>query len=272
MILINGVQQEHIEASDRGLHYGDGLFETLAIVNGRPQLWQAHMERLLEGCHRLGIPLPDPGQLDVEAEKVCAGSERGVLKLIITRGSGGRGYCPPSEARPSRLMFRYPWPAHADDEAAITLRLCQTPLSCNPRLAGIKHLNRLEQVLARQEWDDESIDEGLMCDPSGQLVEGTMSNLFAVRDGEVITPDLNECGVAGVMRREVLALAEELSLPLRVSRLSVGELEAADEAFITNSIIGIRAVSRFGLVQYSDNPVTRRLQTALRERLEREDA
>ncbi|MCW8829716.1 MAG: aminodeoxychorismate lyase [Gammaproteobacteria bacterium] len=272
MILVNGVEQEQIEVTDRGLHYGDGLFETIAIVNGRPQLWQAHMERLLEGCHRLGIPLPDVAQLAAEAAAVCVGSGRAVLKIIITRGSGGRGYLPPADAQPSRLLFCYPWPAHADDAAPITLRLCRTPLSCNPALAGIKHLNRLEQVLARQEWDEASIGEGLMCDPSGHLIEGTMSNLFVVRAGELLTPDLSECGVAGVMRRQVLALADALLLSVRVTRLAVAEVEAADEVFITNSVLGIRPVSRFETVQYHDNPLTRRLQSALRERLEREYA
>lgn len=274
MILINGVQQESIEAVDRGLHYGDGLFETIAVTGGKPQLWQPHMQRLQEGCRRLGLPSPDMVQLQRESEQLCRGVDKAILKLIITRGSGGRGYRPPVPAHPNRLMFRYPWPEHADEKTGIVVRLCHTPVSCNTALAGIKHLNRLEQVLARQEWDDESIVEGLMEDGRGNLIEGTMSNLFAVRGGMLLTPDLSECGVAGVMRAKVLELAEALSLAYQVSKLPIAELPQMDELFITNSIIGIRPVSRCDAIDYDidNNPYTRRLQSALYQRLGSEHA
>lgn len=265
MILINGVAQSSIEAVDRGLHYGDGLFETIAVTKGKPQLWQTHMDRLLEGCRRLEIPPPDLGQLRQEVDQLCCGEDKAVLKLIITRGSGGRGYRPPVPAHPNRLLFRYPWPEHADEKAGIVVRLCATPVSCNPALAGIKHLNRLEQVLARQEWDDDSVGEGLMSDGRGNVIEGTMSNLFAVRDGVLLTPDLGECGIAGVMRAQVLKLAEALSQPYQIIKLPAAELAQMDELFITNSIIGIRPVSCCDVTEYDNenNSCTRRLQSAL---------
>lgn len=269
MILINGEAAESIEASDRGLHYGDGVFETIAIRDGKPQLWQPHMERLLVGCNRLGIPVPDIKQLAAECSRLCEDVDSAVLKLIITRGSGGRGYRPPLPAQPNRILLRYPWPDHGAAATGIALRLCQTPVSCNRALAGIKHLNRLDQVMARSEWGDETFHEGVMADSQGYLIEGTMSNLFAVKAGVLLTPDLAECGVAGVMRHQVLALAEQMQLPCEFSRITAEELQQMDEVFVTNSIIGLWPVLRFESVSYGDNPITLRLQGGLRTLLER---
>lgn len=259
MILVNGEASDCLDATDRGLHYGDGVFETIAIRHGVPQLWQWHMERLAEGCRRLAIPPPDETQLAAECTRLCGAEERAVLKVIITRGSGGRGYRPPTDAKPTRLLARYPWPDYPDVGEGVRLRLCATPLGCNAALAGIKHLNRLEQVLARSEWDDTSIHEGLMCDTQGYLIEGTMSNLFAVRGGVLYTPDLSGCGVAGVMRREVLRLAGELQIAVEFRRITPGELQEMDEVFMTNSIIGIWPVRRFDSAEYGANPLTCRL-------------
>lgn len=268
MILVNGAQQQSLPATDRGLHYGDGLFETIAVIHGMPQLWEQHMQRLQNGCDRLGITPPDKTLLQAESAQLCADSERAVLKIIITRGSGGRGYRPPEAQQPNRIVIRYPWPEHVDSNDGLKLRLCKTTLGCNPALAGIKHLNRLEQVIARAEWQDESIAEGLMCDTKGNIIEGTMSNLFCVRDAVLITPDISQCGVAGVMRAQVLALAEQLHLDACVTSVTRSELEVMDEVFITNSILGIRQVAAFENVNYGDNPVTRRLQQALYASLE----
>lgn len=269
MILINGEQKQAIDATDRGLQYGDGLFETIAIRRGEPELWQQHIERLFAGCRRLAIPLPDAAQLFAEASVLCEGVEQGVMKLVVTRGSGGRGYRPPSVVSPNRIFYLHPWPEHADDTTPIHLRLCQTPLSCNPVLAGIKHLNRLEQVLARSEWDDERFAEGVMTDGNGHLIEGTMSNLFVVRAGELLTPSLARCGVEGVMRQYVIELADAMGLDCRQAMLPLGVMERVEECFITNSIIGIRAVAQFEKKGFDDNPITRHLQLALNESLER---
>lgn len=268
MILLNGQPQQSLPSTDRALHYGDGLFETIAVRNGRPQLWERHLQRLARGCERLGIEMPDARLLAAEAALLCNGTQRAVIKLVITRGSGGRGYRPPRESQPNRLLFRHPWPQHALADEAVTLRLCRTPLGRNPSLAGIKHLNRLEQVLARSEWDDEAIAEGLMCDCEGNLIEGTMSNLFCVRDGVLLTPDLSQCGVEGVMREYVLQLADELQIGYELVTLPVEELATMSELFITNSIIGVRAVAACEGVRYGDNPLTRRLQNALRDAVE----
>lgn len=263
MILINGEPSDLIAATDRGLHYGDGVFETIAVRNGRPQFWPAHMERLLDGCARLAIPVPDVTRLAAETAALCEGSERAVLKILITRGSGGRGYRLPESPQPQRILMRYPWPEHTIPDAGITLRRCTTPLGCNPALAGIKHLNRLEQVLARSEWSDEAIHEGVMCDTEGYVVEGTMSNLFAVRDGVLLTPDLANCGVAGIMRQQILALAGQLSIPCEFERFKFDVLQTMDEIFVTNSIIGIWSVARLDERVFPRGEVTRQLIEAL---------
>ncbi len=267
-IMINGEMTELLSATDRGLHYGDGLFETLAVINGRPRFWLAHMARLQRGCEVLGLPMPDPQQLHEEALSLCGGEERAVLKLVITRGSGGRGYRPPQEPSPQRLLFSYPWPDYPELANGIQLRVCQTPLACNPALAGIKHLNRLEQVLARAEWDDVAIHEGLMCDLDGRVKEGTMSNLFWVEEGRIFTPDLSHCGVAGVMRAEVMAMARDLGIRVDTAEIHPEELLQVDEIFMTNSIIGIWPVGHFSGRDFMPGKLTQGLQSVLQARLE----
>lgn len=262
--LINGVSATHISVSDRGLHYGDGLFETLAVNAGTALLWDAHLQRLLAGCERLGIPAPDTALLENEAAQLCAGQARAVLKIIVTRGPAGRGYAPPRHATPTRILSRTAWPDHpaAHAQQGVAVDWCRTPLARNPRLAGIKHLNRLEQVLARAEGPS-TLAEGLMCDTEGYAIEGTMSNVFIVRHGTLITPDLSQSGVAGVLRAQVLAAAREHGVECREAWLRPAEVEAAEEVFLTNSIIGLWPVTRLGERTYPLGKITQTLQHAL---------
>jgi 4-amino-4-deoxychorismate lyase len=259
---INGVAADCIDVSDRGLLYGDGLFETMAVRNGRVTSWPRHMARLLAGCERLGIPAVDTVQLAQESAGLLAGAVRGVLKIIVTRGSGGRGYRVPEAVAPRRILQLHPWPDFPSTagEAGVAVRLCTMRLSHNPRLAGIKHLNRLEQVLARQEWDDPRIPEGLMMDVDEHLVEGTMSNLFLVREEMLLTPDLRRCGVAGIMRSIVLDLAERLALSARIQPLDITDLQAADEVFLCNSLFGIWPVSAVDGRRYRRGAITTSMQ------------
>ncbi len=265
MMLIDGQEGELISAGDRGLHYGDGLFETIAVRDGRPSLWTEHMLRLHEGCLRLGIPMPVEETLLAEALRVCAGAARAVLKIIITRGSAGRGYRPAVDAMPRRIIALYPWPDYPLGwwEDGVEVRLCDTRLGSNARLAGIKHLNRLEQVLARAEWTEPDIAEGLMLDREQQVIEGTMTNLFLVHDGWLLTPALDECGVAGVMRARVLMLAEQLGIGCEITRLHLSDIYRAQEAFLCNSVVGIWPIHRFQEHQIKVGDVTRRLMQAL---------
>lgn len=260
--LVNGVAVDCVDAGDRGLLYGDGLFETMAVSNGRVSRWPRHMSRLLAGCERLGIPQVDTVELSHEADMLLAGAERAVLKIIVTRGSGGRGYCTPENAVPRRILQLHPWPDYppAAREAGVAVRMCSTRLCHNPLLAGIKHLNRLEQVLARREWDDPLIAEGVLRDVEGRLVEGTMSNLFLVRQQVLLTPDLQRCGVAGIMRSAILDQAERLSLAAEIGALYVSDLLAADEVFLCNSLIGIWPVIAIDGRPYRKGAITTRLQ------------
>ena len=259
---VNGEPVGMIPISDRGLLYGDGVFETIAIKSGHPQHWQRHMKRLQAGCTRLGIQPFEDALLAAEAESITNGVDKGVLKLIVTRGSGGRGYRVAETTACTRIMQLHPWPEYpaANAQQGVKIRLCKTRLGHNPDLAGIKHLNRLEQVLARQEWDDDAIGEGLLMDADGNLVEGTMSNVFIVSDGVLMTPDLSRCGVAGIMRTIILELAEQQGLDTRITLISQQALVQADEMFLCNSLIGIWPVIVMGESIYRKGNVTLQLQ------------
>jgi len=251
--LINGEPSDCIAASDRAVQYGDGLFETIAVKSGECEHWYEHMARLTEGCQRLNIPAPDAQQLLVDSQKLCAKHQQAVLKIIITRGSGGRGYGAPDDVKPTRIVSIHPWPEYPESnfEQGIQLHLCTTQLSKQPALAGIKHLNRLEQVLARNEWHDPHISEGLMCDEHGNVVEGTMSNVFAVINGELITPKIIDCGVAGIMRKHIISQAILHNITIHEQTIKLDDLYAADELFVCNSIIGIWPVRKLNDVEYN---------------------
>jgi 4-amino-4-deoxychorismate lyase len=238
--LVDGLSGSTLPVADRGLQYGDGLFETIAVLDGRPCLWDRHLARLREGCERLGLPAPDPDVLVAEAQSLAAGCARAVLKVIVTRGDGGRGYRPPIPAQPRRILQLGQWPAYPDAwrTEGVRVRWCATRLGHQPRLAGLKHLNRLEQVLARAEWDDAAVPEGLMLDLDGDVVSGTQSNLFVLRRGTVITPPLDRCGIAGVARAVALETLRTAGLAVRVARLARDEVSGADALFLTSALIG----------------------------------
>jgi 4-amino-4-deoxychorismate lyase len=262
--LVNGVEASAISVDDRGLQYGDGLFETMAALNGRVRHFERHMERLAEGGRRLGMTVPDPAVIDAECERALVGLGAGSVKLMVTRGPGPRSYRPPAEPSITRIIVSSAPKPRNDPDDGIVVRLCDTPLGLNPRLAGIKHLNRLEQVLACAEWNDPAIAEGLMSAVDGRIVCATAANVFLVRDGRLLTPDIRDCGVAGVMRGLVLEAARELSLPAEVVDLRAADLDGADEVFLNNAITGVRAVGEvLGLRRYSaPGPVTRVLLEA----------
>jgi 4-amino-4-deoxychorismate lyase len=265
---INDVPAHLVEVTDRGLAYGDGLFETIAVDQGSPRLLELHLDRLLAGAGRLGLPAPDRIWLADTARSRVTGQGNAVLKLLLTRGPAGRGYAPPRTATPTLAMGLLPRelapPAHYRD--GITAGLSGVPASLSPALAGLKTLGRLEQVLAAAERQAAGFAESLMCDPDGRLVSGTMSNLFLVRAGMLLTPLLDRSGVHGVMRRLVLELAPGLGLEVREQRLPAAVLEEADEIFVCNALIGLWPVSAIGRWRRTPGPVTRRIAAALAAR------
>jgi 4-amino-4-deoxychorismate lyase len=257
-VLVNGVATDQISAIDRGLCYGDGLFETLRLVHAQAPLWSRHMQRLAEGCARLRIPAPDPAQLWREVLQVSDGMSQAAVRITVTRGVGERGYALPASPRPVRVVSAFAAPDVAADvyPQGLRLRLCDLRLAEQPLLAGIKHLNRLEQVLARAEWNDPAIADGVLRDSHDRVISATMANLFAVIDGVMQTPALDHCGVAGVARAEVLAVCPQA----RVAELSVDRLSTASEIFLSSSVRGILPVRSLAAWCYQPGAVTRQLQ------------
>lgn len=254
---------------DRGLAYGDGLFETLAVKAGQPLLLDLHMQRLAQGCSRLAI-VADHSLIRSELLAYAQAMGEGVLKLIVTRGDSLRGYSAAPEALPRRILQASPPAAYPEANALEGIQLfdCATRLAEQPLLAGLKHLNRLEQVLARAEWQDPAYAEGLMRDTSGRVIEGVFSNLFLVCDGSLYTADLQRCGVAGVMRAALLIEAERQSIACHVTDISFEQLRQADELFLCNSVYGIWPVRAFAELSWPVGPLTRKLQGIARTLLD----
>lgn len=271
-IVVGGEIVGRIAGDDRGLAYGDGVFETVRIHAGRAVWWDAHWRRLALGAQRLAIPLPDEIALRRDVDAQSATIDDGVLKLLLTRGAGGRGYAPPAEPRPMLVISTHPLPAPMPADG-IALRWCETRLAIQPALAGIKHCNRLEQVLARAEWNrpdgaDLDADEGLMCDSEGFVVCATAANLFALRGGRWRTPPVDRCGIAGVCRGWLLANGDTLAQPVLAQsaleqRLTVAEVETADALFLCNAVRGILPVARLGARRWHDHAATRALMARL---------
>lgn len=240
-LLVNGDPLGQVSAADRGLHYGDGLFETIACRNGRARRVALHLGRLGRGCDRLGITPPPAAALQEEIARLARGEAACLLKLIVTRGvARGRGYRPAGDETATRILARYPWPAapgrgwHA---GLSTVRLGE-----NARLAGIKHLNRLEQVLAQRERP-EALDEVLMLAGHDEVISGSMSNLFIVEGERLVTPPIERCGVEGVMRSVVLETAARAGWRASVEPVSLMRLRAARTAFLTNARLGVQPLA-----------------------------
>lgn len=240
MMLINGLPETRVAASDRGLAFGDGIFRTLELRHGSPRLWRWQYARLTADAAALDLPLPAEDLLLAELRSAAAAEARAVAKITLTRGSGPRGYAMTPDAQATRIVSADAWAGYPASlvRDGVALTVCQLRLALQPRLAGIKHLNRLENVLARSEWCDPSIRDGLMLDSEGFVVEGTMSNLFVLRDGQLLTPPIDRCGVAGAVRAWVMSQE-----PVTEVRLTLDEVRAADEVFVCNSLAGIWPVA-----------------------------
>ena len=269
-IWVDGVPAAELPVGDRGLAYGDGLFETLWVEAGQIRLFERHMQRLQEGCQRLGIPDNLPLWRS-ELLRFAAQLQQGVCKLVLTRGLGQRGYAPPKPCHPRRILMASPRPDYplTHQSEGVAIFPCRTRLAEQPALAGLKHLNRLEQVLARSEWTDSAYAEGLMRDTSGRVIEGVFSNLFLVRHGCLMTAGLQRCGVAGVMRAEILDQAQQLGWLVRIADLSYTDLLTADEVFMCNSLYGVWPVRHLHPVTWSVGPMTQQLQRHLHMHWER---
>jgi len=248
MILVNGAVSDTLGAADRGLAYGDGVFRTLAIRGGRPQSWTRHYHKLAWDCDAVSIPCPAEEVLRDELARLAAHEPGCAAKIIVTRGAGRRGYAPPSEVQPTRIVMSSALPRHPAEfvQSGVKVHLCSLRLGFQPALAGVKHLNRLENVLARAEWSDPDIAEGLLFDGEGNVIGGTMSNLFIVERDGLATPDLSRCGVAGVTRDRVIEAAASHRITCRVEQFGLGRVLQAQEVLLVNSLIGAWQVRALG--------------------------
>ena len=264
--LVNGVAGADVHPFDRGLTYGDGLFETIAVRNGECRFFGAHYARLVVSCRRLHLPVPDQDSLLNGAREIVADDPDGTLKIIVTRGPGERGYRLPADPHPTCILGYTPEAPASVPASGIRARLCATRISANPVLAGMKTLNRLEQVLARAEWDDPDVSEGIMLNERDELVCGTMSNLFLVARNQLWTPVLDESGVHGVMRSQIMDLAEDLGIGCNEQRMGTGLLDEADDVFLTNARVGIWPVAELDGRRYARSELTLQLRRGMADR------
>lgn len=255
-IFIGETQVDAAPADDRGLAYGDGVFETMRVHAGELPLWSRHRERLMLGAQRLGLILPPIDVVESHIGDAIAGVDAGVLKLLVTRGSGGRGYAPPIAPVPMWMLALHPLPS--TPSSGLRVRWCQTHLAVQPALAGIKHCNRLEQVLARAECEQADCEEGLMRDMAGDVVCATAANLLVWCEGRWVTPPVEACGVAGVCRGWLL----EQGL-VHVGNIAMHQVETADALALCNAVRGILPVSSLGVIEYHQHPAVAALQTQL---------
>lgn len=257
LILRAGQVQPALDLADRALAYGDGLFETLLVHAGEPVWWAQHWQRLQRGAAALVMDLPDEAVLREACRKLLEQAPaRCVLKIIVSRGSGGRGYRPPRAAEPVAILSRHPAP---DAVGPVRLRWCKLRWAAQPRLAGIKHLNRLEQVLARAEWTDPAIFDGLVLDAQDHVVSATSANVFALVQGRWCTPAVHGSGIAGLLRAWVLENVEGAV----EADLTVTDLESAQAVFLCNAVRGILPVRQLGERVWPAHPAIAALSQAL---------
>lgn len=258
--LVNGEISGFVEAGNRGLNYGDGLFDTLLVKSGQPLWWQAHMDRLSIGCERLGLKMPQQAMLLREVKTASAGSATVVIKIVLTRRGQARGYAYDGEAECDRIISSHHLPAGLEEAMLHGRRahICELRLAIQPALGGIKHLNRLEQVLASAEIGKYDVSEGILLDQEDNVISSISANIFIVMKQQLLTPRLDRCGVRGVVRSQILAAFKPRC---EQRRIQPDFLREAHEVFICNSVRGIVPITRIGSWEYPIGPVTREMQS-----------
>lgn len=262
MLLFNGEKTVGPWIATRALHYGDGVFRTGLVLDGVLIDRERHLGKLTADAERLDLEVSS--DLAGEIDRACATTSEGVLKIMLSRSDSGHGYRPVGKAC-DRILRIGPMPDQSRGlwDQGIDLGWSKVLLGIQPRLAGIKHLNRLEQVLASRECPVDR-HEVILCDAEGRVTSGTRTNLFFVIDGILVTPDVSMAGVAGMMRDKVVALARSTEAGCEIGLISPDEIRHASESFVTNSLVGIWPVRRIGSLELdSPGPVTRGLSERL---------
>ena len=262
--LVNGEISTLVSNTNRGLNFGDGLFEVLVVQNGRPRRWQGHMDRLGIGCQRLGLTMPPQSILLREVQTVSAGLVTAVVKIIVCRGGASREYMPPKDQECVRIVSadRYPDGIAKLARKGVKTRICGLRLAIQPALGGMKHLNRLEQVMASAELREHGVKEGILLDRQEHVTCAVGANIFLVAEDRLLTPRLDLCGVRGVVRGQILA---SFGARCEQRRVTLDMLQEADEVFICNTVKGIVPVTAIDELEFEIGPVTRELQTWLTE-------
>jgi len=258
--LVNGEISSFVSAGNRGLNYGDGLFETLLIKNGQPIWWQAHMDRLGICCKRLGLNMPPQAKLLREVKTATAGLSSAVVKIVLTRQGQARGYGFDAESDCDRIISAHAIPDNLEEPVlqGRRARICDLRLAVQPALGGIKHLNRLEQVLATAEDYQEGVTEGILLDQEDNVISAISANIFIVMEQRLLTPRLDRSGVRGVFRSQILAA---FKARCEQRRIQPDFLREAHEVFVCNCVRGIVPITRIGDWEYAIGPVTRELQS-----------
>ena len=265
--LINGVATDYLSVNDRAIHYGDGLFETILCHNRQLYFWPQHYSRLKQSTEKIKLSLPDEALLLDDIEKLLCEVEDEhayAIKVIITRGSGQRGYQFEKKPMVTRIIT---FTSIEIDYSSILSRqllsgdlvICEQQVSINENLAGLKHLNRLDNVLARNESsiiNNSDIIDGLMINANKHVIEGTMSNVFFVKDKMLYTPKLNQSGVQGVMRDAIIAIAKNKNIEVSISDITTEKIKNMDEVFITNSLIGMKAINHLSDTAFTKRNIT----------------
>jgi 4-amino-4-deoxychorismate lyase len=265
-VLVDGKQTRRLHPLDRGLQYGDGVFRTMRARPGRIDWWADQYAKLASDAQALGLACPPEDLLRTECLEVSQDVDC-VIKLILTRGTGSRGFARPVDARPTRIVQAFALPDYpaAYSTEGIKVRWCSLKLGHQPRLAGIKHLNRLENVIARAEWSDPGIAEGLLMDETGWVVGGVMSNILVIRGKTLFTPDLSQCGIAGVARMRIMRACLRTGMTVCVTQMRPHDIYNADEVCLCNSLMGVWRIRMIEDISCGSNGWAGKLRTCLNE-------
>jgi 4-amino-4-deoxychorismate lyase len=240
---INGKQVKQLSVKNRGFSYGDGLFTTGKISNGCVEMLPLHITRLIDGCIKLKIEQPNMNELKNELQKIACSYTKAVIKVVITAGEGGRGYSRLGTSSPTVVISVSAYPEHYPlwKKNGINLGISSLQLGINPMLSGLKHLNRLEQVLIREELDNRVEDDLLVTNINGHIIETSCANLFWIIDGQYYTPNITHSGVAGLVRANIL-----INIPnVILDDFVLSDVEQAQSMFICNSVMGIVPIKTF---------------------------
>lgn len=266
MKLVNGVEQSDIAITDRAMQYGDGCFTTILFEHGKPRLWSLHLQRLKKNVAAFDIAEPDWLQLTEQVHRLAKNyPDKGGVKVLISRGTGGRGYSPSGCSATQVIVSDFVWPAHYREwqVQGIALGVCRQRLALAPMLAGFKHLNRLEQVMLKKETEQAGWLDAVALDVNGDVVEATASNIFWRKGQTLYTPELNMSGVHGVMRAHVIALAADCDFCIEFVKKPLDALLCADEVFITNALMALVPVTEINGIRFTARTALKALNKRL---------